>query len=208
MIKRLIFDLDNTLVLWKDEYRDAVKKTLVKFNIDIDSKLIDNIFENYENLYDTLTKEKLLEEINTKCNLNLNMDFMEDLIKEEQELSEYNSDMIDLFEYLSSKYEIVLLTNWFLEVQEKRLEKVGILKYFNELYGAENTKLKPTEEAFIKAIGNRKPDECIMIGDNIKIDLEEAAILNINTILVDLKNKYSNTSFETINNIYDLKEML
>ena len=30
MIKRLIFDLDNTLIMWKDEYNDVVKFALEK----------------------------------------------------------------------------------------------------------------------------------------------------------------------------------
>ena len=33
MIKKLIFDLDNTLIMWKDEYVDAIAKSISKFNI-------------------------------------------------------------------------------------------------------------------------------------------------------------------------------
>ena len=129
-------------------------------------------------------------------------------LKEQQELAEYDPKMVELFEYLSSKYEIVLLTNWFLETQEKRLEKLGILKYFNETYGAENSKLKPNSDSYMQAIGSRKEYECMMIGDNIKIDLENARNLGLDTILVDLKNKNKDTTYKKINNLYKLKEML
>ena len=33
MIKKLIFDLDNTLIMWKPEYVNALRKTLQKYNI-------------------------------------------------------------------------------------------------------------------------------------------------------------------------------
>lgn len=208
MIKRLIFDLDNTLILWKDEYRNALRRVLERHNLSNYFEEIDNIIEVYEQYNDTLSKESLLKEINTKCNLDLDIEIVDEALKEQQELAEYDSKMVELFEYLSSKYEIVLLTNWFLETQEKRLEKLGILKYFNETYGAENSKLKPNSDSYIKAIGPRKEYECMMIGDNIKIDLENARNLGLDTILVDLKNKNKDTTYKKINNLYKLKEML
>ncbi len=208
MIKRLIFDLDNTLILWKDEYRNALKRVLERHNLSNYFEEIDNIIEVYEQYNDTLSKESLLKEINTKCNLDLDIEIVDEALKEQQELAEYDPKMVELFEYLSSKYEIVLLTNWFLETQEKRLEKLGILKYFNETYGAENSKLKPNSDSYMQAIGSRKEYECMMIGDNIKIDLENARNLGLDTILVDLKNKNKDTTYKKINNLYKLKEML
>ena len=208
MIKRLIFDLDNTLILWKDEYRNALKEVLKVYNMNNYFEIIDSIIGTYEKSHDELSKESLLKEINNKCNLNLDISFIDELIKEEQELAEYDSKTVELFEYLSSKYEIVLLTNWFLEAQEKRLEKLGIHKYFNEFYGAENSKLKPDTNSYMNAIGDKKEYECIMIGDNIQMDLEPARNLGLDTILVDLKNKYKDTNYKRINSLYKLKEML
>ena len=36
MYKRIIFDLDNTLIKWIDKYDDALKDTLIKYNVDFD----------------------------------------------------------------------------------------------------------------------------------------------------------------------------
>ena len=36
MIKRLVIDLDNTIILWKDEYTSALKKVMQEYNLDID----------------------------------------------------------------------------------------------------------------------------------------------------------------------------
>ena len=38
MIKRIIFDLDNTLITWKDEYWNAVNKTFERFNLQYTDK--------------------------------------------------------------------------------------------------------------------------------------------------------------------------
>lgn len=209
MIKRLIFDLDNTIILWKDEYVDALKDTLKEYNIDINYKLIDNVIEEQEKIRNKLTKQILLDDINKKCNLNLNMNFINDLFKKQKNLSPENDlELIELFKYLSSKYEIVLLTNYFKEVQMGRLEKLGILKYFSEFYGCEEIILKPDKDAFIKAMNNRKNNECLMIGDNLEIDIKGAINANIDVIRVDLKNKEKKDNIKTINKLTVLKEML
>ena len=41
MIKRIIFDLDNTIMIWKDDYINALRDTLLYFNVDI--KYLDDI---------------------------------------------------------------------------------------------------------------------------------------------------------------------
>ena len=210
MIKRLIFDLDNTIILWQDNYVDALKKTMNEFNINIDYKIIDNIIEEQEKIRNKLTKKILLEDINKKANLNLNIDFINRLLENQTVLSPKNDQkMIDLFDYLSKKYDIVLLTNYFKEAQTGRLKTLGIYKYFKEIYGCEEILLKPNKDAFIKAMKDNKPSECIMIGDNYEIDIKEAINLKMNVIRVDLKNKIKEkTNYKVINNLYSLKEEL
>ena len=47
MVKKLIFDLDNTLIIWKSEYVSALEETMKEFNIEsIKLYAIDNIIEN------------------------------------------------------------------------------------------------------------------------------------------------------------------
>ena len=51
MIKRIIFDLDNTLIEWKDEYWDGVEEALNFANIrhtKQDIKDIENAMNKYE----------------------------------------------------------------------------------------------------------------------------------------------------------------
>ena len=64
MIKKIIFDLDNTLIIWKDEYLEALRKTLKKYNINEDANYVNDIIDSYEDYYDKYDKEKMLEIIN------------------------------------------------------------------------------------------------------------------------------------------------
>ena len=63
MINTLIFDLDNTLIEWKDEYIFGLKNALNKLNIKYsDSKIkqIDEALTDYENHNILCDKQKFL----------------------------------------------------------------------------------------------------------------------------------------------------
>ena len=68
-MKRLLFDLENTLIKWKDEYTIALQKTIEEFNIDIDYHVIDAVIEKQEKTHDMMNKEVLLNDINEEINL-------------------------------------------------------------------------------------------------------------------------------------------
>ena len=92
MLKKIIFDVDNTLILWKDEYVLALKDAVEEFNINVDYKKIDNIIESLENKYEILTKEDFLKDINEEFNLNLGMDFIDELFKKQYTLAPNDND--------------------------------------------------------------------------------------------------------------------
>lgn len=209
MIKRLIFDIDNTLIIWKKDYIKALEKAMREFNVNIDSKIIDKIIDSQEMKYDTLSKEKLLNDINDECSLNLNMDFIDKLFQEQKTLAKPDQEIIDTLKYLSSKYELVILTNYFTEVQTARLKKAQILRYFKEIYGGDQILLKPRKEAFSTAVANFKKEECIMIGDSLAIDIEGAINYGIKAIAFDYKSEIPNSNkYQKINKICELKEIL
>lgn len=208
MIKRIIFDLDNTIMIWKDNYINALKDTLLYFKVDI--KYLDdinNIIENLENKYDRISKEVLLDDINNDLELNLNIDFVDYLFKKQSLLCDISSDVRDTLKYLSSKYSLAVLTNYFKEVQEERLRCADILKYFDDVYGGELF-IKPDSKAFLNATSNYKVDECLMIGDNIKIDIDGAKKLGFKVVAVDYFNKTTSDSYPVVRKFGDLRKIL
>lgn len=206
MIKKLIFDLDNTLIMWKDEYVNALRDTLKKYNNNEDPNYVNDLIDSYEDYYDKYDKNNLLEHINNNIKDKVSMDFMNDFLEEIGFMSEPNEDVIDTLDYLSKKYELVVLTNWFTVPQTNRLKTAKIDKYFKEIYGGEDF-IKPNKEAFIKAVGNFKLEECVMIGDNYNIDVMGAYNAGIRPIFMNPKHK-ENNNFEEITKLSDLKDIL
>jgi len=207
MIKKLIFDLDNTLIMWKDEYLNALKETLKKYNINEEPNYVNDFIDNYEDYYDKYDKQNMLDHINNNIKEKLSMDFMNDFLEKIGYMSEPNEEVIDTLEYLSKKYELVVLTNWFKEPQTNRLKNAKIDKYFKEIFGGEDY-IKPQKEAFLTAAGETPVKECIMIGDSYTLDVMGAYNTGIEPIFMNPKHKENKNSFKEIEKLSDLKNIL
>ena len=207
MIKKLIFDLDNTLIMWKDEYVDAITKSIDKFGIKCDAHYMSNLVDEYENYYDRYDKNLLIEFINDRIDSKIDINFIDDFLYNIGFCVDADSSVIDTLEYLSGKYELVVLTNWFTEAQSNRLKVAKIDKYFSEIYGGEDF-IKPNKQAFIKAAGDTKLEECIMIGDSYNLDVMGAYNAGIKPIFMNPKHKENKNNFEEIERFSDLKNIL
>ena len=137
MIKKLIFDLDNTLIIWKDDYSLELKYLLEEYKVDTDYKKVDKIIDDLEYKHDTISKEILLNDINNNLNLNLDISFIKKLEKRQSKLSFVNNDLIDVLDYLSKKYELVILSNYFTNIQKNRLKNANRDKFFTKVFGGD-----------------------------------------------------------------------
>lgn len=208
-MKRLLFDLDNTLIKWKDEYTIALQKTIEEFNIDIDYHVIDAVIEKQEKVHDMMNKEVLLNDINEETGLNLDMSFIERLFEHQKYIADIDDDVIETLEYLKDKYDIVLLTNYFIEPQIGRLKKVGIDKYFSRFIGGDMVFIKPHKEAFLEGVKDLPLENVTMIGDSVECDVKGALDAGINIIQMDYFNKYEdNSNWPIARKFSDLKKFL
>lgn len=158
MIKRIIFDIDNTLIDFPN-YIEGYQSVLDKHHID--KKAIDlyNAIGVYEECgkYELYDKEELLKVINQELNTNLDINFLDDYFNMYNKLITEVSDSVkDTLDYLSKKYELVTLSNWFTFSQKERLKLAGIDKYFSKIYGTDIVPMKPKKESFMSIIGNKK----------------------------------------------------
>ena len=145
-MKSIIFDIDNTLIMWKKEFIKALEKVLIDLDYHFSKdkiKMIDKLIDEHEKHYEKLTKENLLEFINTNAHINLPPLFIEKLAEEQSNCVYEDKELIKTLDYLSKKYDLYAISNWFTETQKKRLEKMGILKYFKNVYGADENYFKP-----------------------------------------------------------------
>ena len=208
MIKRIIFDIDNTLMDFPKNYEIHFEKILKKHGSNLSGTDLYNAIGNYER-YKSNTyydKNKLLEIINKELNTNFTIDIVNDFFEMYNKLiTPIPSETVDTLEYLSTKYEIVAYTNWFTETQISRLKEAGILHYFKEIYGADKIPLKPRKEGFLKVIDGFNLDECIMIGDNLEVDIKVPYEMGMNVFHL---NKFGTSKYPTIKKIEELKERL
>ncbi len=207
-MKALIFDLDNTLIIWKDEYVQELCKLLEKHqikNIDNLYKKVDKCIGNYEKENKELSKESLCNFINKKCNLNLDVNFIDELIATRGNCYTEDQELVETIKYLSTKYDLYVVTNWFTETQKKRLENVGILSYFKGVYGSDNNYLKPNPKCFDIILKDYQSSDCIYVGDNFEYDILMPASLGMDVYWVTDKQS---SEYKTIKNVYKLKEIL
>lgn len=212
MIKRIIFDIDNTLIPWEEEYYNEIKNVLDELNVEHteqDYIEIKKAFGEYENEYYTFDRKVMMEYINNYTKKNYPEEFIYKITKKWENCvpEKIDENILKLLEYLKTKYELVILTDWYEDQQSERLQKIDILKYFQKVYSAENTKRKPFKEAFIQAIGDNKPEECIMIGDNFERDIKGALNAGLQAIWYNPNNKTETTKDIEYYEISNLKEV-
>jgi HAD superfamily hydrolase (TIGR01509 family) len=87
---------------------------------------------------------------------------------------------------------------------------LNLEKYFQIFTPKETGFSKPDKRAFLEVLEFFKtdPKEAIMVGDDIERDLIPAKNLGMKAILIDRKNEIEQSSFEKINSLRELKEIL
>ena len=200
MIKRILFDQDNTLIKWKDEYRTLSMNEAGIYDLNLIKK-VDEAIPIYEESVDYIKVDELINHL-SKLGLTYEQAY-NNINNDKNRYEKASKELIELLEYLSSKYELVVVTNWFLDIQRKRLENSGILKYFKKIYSSDYYKSKPNKEIFVAAMGDYKPSECIMLGDSITKDVKPAIELGMDAYLVGEDKNY-----KCLKSVLKLKEML
>lgn len=208
MIKRIIFDVDNTLITNVD-FSKSIEKTLKEIDLysEENIKKFINGIKTYENIYDNYNENDYVKhmenEIGNKLPNNFLNIFFENL---KSAIPDKNLNLIDTITELAKKYELVLLTNYFSISQLNRLNNMGIGYFFSECYGEKL--IKPNSNAYIEACGKNKPDECVMVGDDLFLDIECASKNGLHTIFVNTKNINEEINTLTVNKVEEIEEKL
>ncbi|MGQ0739837.1 MAG: YjjG family noncanonical pyrimidine nucleotidase [Bacteroidota bacterium] len=120
---------------------------------------------------------------------------------------------IETLNYLSAnQYRLHLITNGFEKTQHGKLKSSGLDKYFSEVITSEaSNSLKPHKEIFEYAFKktNALPEQSIMIGDTIEVDILGAVNAGIDQVHVNHLTKEPvpvNGKLPTYT-VYSLKEL-
>lgn len=210
MKKRLIWDLDGTLIEGADFY-DSVRHLLEHFEVSFCEQDIQNYLLAMQKVEEELTSYQIKSYsayLSKNTNLLITPEMIKYYLRHAERLipkQSVNEDIIDFLKYAKDKYESVILTNYFTEAQRRRVELMGIDHYFSEIYGGDEY-IKPDELAFRIACGNVPPRNCIMIGNDYKIDIEGAKKAGLNAIWYNKNGDYNN--LEEFNDYKYLKKIL
>lgn len=207
-MKAIIFDVDNILIKWKDEFIFAITNVLKDIYPDItDEKIreIDGIIDRNEDYLTELTQENLLSVIQDKCNIILPNDFINKLIIEQGKCIYEDIKLKEMLDRLSKKYDLYVISNWFTETQRLRLENMGIAKYFKLILGSDKNYFKPDKRCFDVVLNKYKPEECMYVGDNFNLDILPSLEVGMKAVWV---TKEKSDKYITINSIYELERLI
>ena len=233
--KKILFDLDNTLIDDNENRRYAMRKILSdrkesvteekleKF-IDLDDKYWQ---DRAEGKIKDPYKFKLLEEKTTWVRAQRFVMYFdcsfEEAVKINERYIEYLKEVIfpidnakEILEYLNKKqYEIYIVTNGPEEPVENKLNSINAIKYIKSVFTAEEAGyMKPHKEFFDKffeKIDTYKKDDMLIIGDELEKDVLGGIQNGIDSCWFNAKNIENTTGIKPnfeINNLVDLENIL
>ena len=220
--KVILFDADETLFDFKKAEKEAFKNTMIEFGVSYDESYHFNIYKEintaiWKELEEGLiTQEKLKTERFRRFIEKIEMDFNENdfantYMKYLGEGSFLFEGAKELIEDLSDKYILSIVTNGLTAVQERRVKKSVIAKYFKDIVISEEIGIsKPNPDIFEHAINNLgkfSKDEVLMIGDSLNSDIRGGINYNIDTCWYNPNNAENKTNLKPTYEMVDYKEL-
>ncbi len=233
-IKALIFDLDDTLAVWKKEARAKANEFLInqvsdKFNVS-ETSFRDEFYRVAQHYSEKSTEPshhsramwirealKNLEAVNDDLNydalVNLERDFWEEVLKHVKLFD----GTLEIIKELKKKYKLAIFSDsdGKKEYKVNRIKKLGLDKLFDVIVTSDDTGYtKPHSSNLVLAAKKLgvKLEECAMIGDWPERDHLNTKKLGMTSILLKNGNEksmknYNYVDFE-IENINDLQNIL
>lgn len=223
--KNLFFDLDDTIWAFSLNARDTYEEMYHKYKYD---RFFDS-FEHYYTLYNRRNMELWTEYANgqvTKDELNRQRYFypLEAVGAGDADLARaYEKDALftiptksklmpharETLEYLSSKYNLYILSNGFKELQSRKMQSSNIDKYFKKIVLSDDIGvLKPWPEIFHFALSATQSElrDSLMIGDSWENDIIGAAKVGMHQVFYNPRG-FAERPFAPTYQITDLKEL-
>ena len=225
-IKHIFFDLDHTLWDFEKNSALAFEKIFQELNFNIDSQQFMDIYNpinvaywklyerneidqealrvnRLKDAFEAINFEVTLEEINAISHL-----FIEYLTSNNHLIE----GTIETLDYLKDNYELHIITNGFSFVQEVKLQRSNLDKYFVTITNSELAgHKKPHENIFQYALSlaNASKNQSIMVGDSIEADVLGALNFGMKAVYFNPENEtVSHDAIVQIQKLTQLKNIL
>ena len=222
----IIFDADETLFDFKKSERDAFKNTMLEFDIKYNENYHLKIYSDintaiWKEFEDGLITQKELkverlkrwsDKLNTKFD---EVTFAKSYTKQLSFASFLYVDSINLVESLHKDYRLSIITNGLKDVQDNRIRKSIIGKYFEYIVISEEVEVsKPDPKIFEHALNNIKhtdKSKVLMVGDSLTSDIQGGINFGIDTCWFNPDKIVNNTVIKPtyeISNLMNLHDIL
>ncbi|NPA35955.1 MAG: noncanonical pyrimidine nucleotidase, YjjG family [Chlorobi bacterium] len=119
---------------------------------------------------------------------------------------------VEILEYLKPKYNLHIITNGFLEVQDVKLKKSGLDKYFERVFISELIGVQKPDVYFFEYVVkslNASKKECMVIGDSYEADIIGAKNFGLDHIFYNsTRKKHNNSVMYEISHLTEIKDIL
>lgn len=213
MLKKIIFDVDDTLIANNEEENiKSYEEVLAYFDMpnsyeDV-LKLYNAIdeYDKYTKAYETTSMHKFLEQY-------LKQKLPSDFVSKVNEtiaskwITKTDETLVNALKNLSKRYDLYVLTNYFASVQAKRLENMDLLKYFKEVVGADAC-VKTNLASYKYFTTDCSSSECLMIGNSLTHDIYPAQEVGMHTLVYNPKRGSIPKNLNQINNWWELENII
>ncbi len=226
--KHLLFDLDHTLWDFHANSLNTLSELFIEFELF-------NLFPNFDDFHSVYEEHNLKlwsryrDGLITKKDLNFDrfnyplttvgidnpaiaIKFADEYVRRSPLKKVLMPGAIEILEYLKPKYKMHIITNGFLEVQNKKLEVSGLRSYFDQIFISELIGVqKPAGRFFeyvIKTLSAPK-EECIVIGDSYDADIKGAQDSGLDHVFYNVnKTAHENGVMHEISALNELESIL
>lgn len=107
--------------------------------------------------------------------------------------------------------EMAIITNGIAKTQHGRFDRTNTKRFFKEIFISQEMRVAKPDKAFFDIVLDtikKTPEECIVIGDSEKSDIQGAINANIDSIFINFDGKISEKATYSVSSYEDLFELL
>lgn len=196
MMKTILLDLDDTILDFHRSEAEAIALTLRQLNLEPTTALIERYSEINDGLWKQLergevTREVLLcrrfEQLFAECGITAHSG------TEAQRIYEYQLSQqvhfVDgaqaLLDRLAGEYNLYIVSNGTAVVQDSRIHKAGLERYFKKIFISQRIGYNKPHPAFFQhcfaQIPDMNPAQTVIVGDSLSSDIAGGIAAGIHT---------------------------
>lgn len=210
-MEKFIFDIDGTLLKTNWEYEKIYfNSVLSKRDAEVFIPNIAKLLANYESRFRRYDVNLLSQYLIGETGVEITPDIIRGWMEAGKDYYDIVDGAHETLEYLKSKdKKIVALSNWFTDMNKTRLEKAGLLEFFDGIFCSDEVDMKPNRSSYLTACGDTKVENVVMIGDSLPFDVMIPLEMGMDAVFYCPKENKTvdNPKVKVIRRLNEIKEM-